>query len=76
MMKLEDRIGVNQEPETLEEIFAKFDRGEYGQHTTMSIVAACLSAPDKGQYFESLSQELPRPLVDIFVHKMMEPDRA
>jgi hypothetical protein len=81
--KLEDRIGVNQEPETVEEIFAKFDRGEYGQHTTMGIVAACLSAPDKGQFFKSLRQHLPGPLVDVFQlrlekvdTKMMEPDRA
>lgn len=47
LTKLENQIGVNLEPETIEEIYAKFNRGEYGCGTPMSLVAACLSAPDK-----------------------------
>jgi len=75
--KLEDRIGIDQPPETVEEMFQKMQRGEYGQgHSLMGIVAACMSAPDKKQFFESLRQQLPGPLVDAFAHKLMEPDRA
>lgn len=64
--RLEDRIGINQKAETVDEMCAKFSRGEYGQMTTMSIVAGYMSAPDKGQFFESLRQALPSPLVDEF----------
>lgn len=81
--KLEDRIGVNQTPETLKEMWEKFNRGEYGNHTTMSIVAAYLSAPEKTHFFEGMRRRFPEPLVDYFQSclekegtKKMEPDRA
>lgn len=64
--RLEDRIGINQKAECLEDMIAKFDRREYGQVTVMSIVAGAMSAKDQGQYFESLRQRLPGPLVDLF----------
>jgi hypothetical protein len=69
VIKLEDRIGVSQKAETVTEMFEKMQRGEYGRgYSLAGIVAAYLSAPDKGQCLESLRQELPGPLVDVFAN--------
>jgi hypothetical protein len=71
LVKLEDRVGIGQKAETVAEMFQKMQRGEYGQGNSLAgIVAAYMSASDKGQYFESLHQRLPGLLVDAFAQRM------
>jgi hypothetical protein len=70
--KLEDRIGVNQEPETLEAMIKKFNAGEY-KATTMSVVAFILS----GGSWDKLKERLPEALVSHFKETMAKiPDIA
>lgn len=67
VIKLEDRIGIGQKAETLEEMLEAFGAGRYGQTTIMSIVAGAMSAEDRGEFFLSLRQRYPDQLVDFFV---------
>jgi hypothetical protein len=63
--RLEERLGVNQPAETLDEMIEKFERGAYGG-TLMSIVSGAMAAPDRDAFFDSLRKDLPGPLVDHF----------
>lgn len=72
VVRLEDRIGINQKAECFEDMIAKFERGEYGQATIMSIVAGAISAEDKSEFFDSLRQQYPDQLVDFFVEAIMK----
>jgi hypothetical protein len=71
--KLEDRLGIGEKAETVTEMFQKMQRGEYGQGNSLAgIVAAYMSAPDKGQYFDGLRKQLPGPLVDAFANHLVK----
>lgn len=63
--KLEGKLGVSQEPETLEVMLTKFNAGEY-KTTTMSVVAFIRS----GGSWDKLRGKLPGPLVDLFRDSM------
>ncbi|MEI8173937.1 MAG: hypothetical protein WCH07_10730 [Deltaproteobacteria bacterium] len=41
--KLEEKVGVNKKPETLEDMLTAFNSGVYGQSSVMSVVASILS---------------------------------
>ncbi len=71
LVKLEDRVGIGQKAETVDEMFQKMQRGEYGRDKSLAgIVTAYMSASDKSKFFDSLRQQLPGPLVDAFAHQM------
>lgn len=69
--KLEGSIGINKKAETLEDMIEAFGAGKYGQATVASIVAGAMSAEDRGEFFLSLRQQYPDPLVDFFVEAIM-----
>ena len=57
--KLEERLGVNKAPESLEEMFQKLESGAYGM-TLMSIVVFIMS----GGSDDKLRRTLPAALID------------
>lgn len=65
--KLENRFGVNQEPENLEQMIEKFNRKEYGPPTVMSLVVEAINAKDIKGYFESLQPRYPEPFIACFL---------
>ena len=63
--KLEDRIGIGQKAETLDEMIAKFDRYEYGQAKVMSVVVAMRDAKDE-KAMNTILEHYPQPLAECF----------
>ena len=70
--RLEEKLGVNQAAETLDEMVEKYWRKQYGPNTVMglvSVAAAHMRAADKEAldgYIESLRSRYPGQLVDFF----------
>jgi hypothetical protein len=67
--KLEGRLGVNQTQKSIDEMLEAFSRGEYGRSTMMSIVVGAMNAKnpkDLEEFYDSLRQELPLPLIEWF----------
>ena len=65
--RLENRLGVNQPAETIDEMVEKFNCKKYGPETVMSLVCGAVHAKDLGGYIESLQFRYPGPLIDCFV---------
>ncbi|MFA5181080.1 MAG: hypothetical protein WC405_07140 [Syntrophales bacterium] len=66
VIKMEERLKVNQAPETMDGMIERFEQGNYGKFTMMSIVAGALSSTDREGFFEGLKKDLPAMLVNAF----------
>jgi len=64
--KLEDRVGIGQRAECLEDMIAKFDRYEYGPEKVMSVVLALRDAKDEKDISRKL-ERYPQPLAECFL---------
>jgi hypothetical protein len=64
--RMEEKLKVYQAPETLDGMFQRFEQGDYGKFTVMSIVAGALSSSDREGFFEGLKKDMPAMLVDAF----------
>lgn len=74
--RLESSLRIGCKPETLEDMFRAFERGEYGHDSMMSIVSCAMSTPDPEAFFESLRKNMPGPLVDWFVERLKRNDEG
>jgi hypothetical protein len=63
--KLETALRMGEKPETLEDMFQAFDRGDYGPDTVMSITAAILANGGSGEHLRG--KGLPDQLINFFV---------
>jgi len=63
--KLEERLGINQEPETLESMHKKLSNGEYKDGNLMSTVVSILSNGGSGEHLKG--GEIPDILIDDIV---------
>ena len=68
--RLESSLRIGCKPETLEDMFRAFERGEYGHDSMMSIVSYAMSTSDQEGFFKSLRKDMPGPLVDWFVDRL------
>ncbi len=68
--RLESSLRIGGKPETLEDMFRAFERGEYGRYSMMSIVSCAMSTPDPEGFFESLRKDMPGLLVDWFAEQI------
>ena len=65
--KLESSLRVGDKPQTLDDMFKAFERGDYGRDNMMSIVSCAMSSTNPEGFFESLRKDMPDMLVDWFV---------
>ena len=64
VVKLESSLGLRDKPETVSEMFAAMQRGDYGPSSVMALVASILS---NGRSVEHLrGGEIPDLLLDAF----------
>lgn len=59
---IEGKLNLAAEAETLEAMMTAFNRGDYGEHSVMSIVAAIQSGGE-----QTVRETLPGPLADFFI---------
>ena len=67
--KMESLLGSSREAETLEDMIAAFEQGEYGHPSVMSVVVAILTERNG----ERLKSDFPAELVDFFVETLKRP---
>ena len=60
VMKLEDRIGIGQKAETLDEILEAFGAGRYGQATIMSSSCRGYECRGSGRVFPFIASTVSR----------------
>ncbi len=65
VVRLEGLLGLRDEPETLEQMFAALERGDYGQTNFMAIVVSILSNGRSAEHLRG--QEIPDILLDALV---------
>lgn len=66
--KLEASLRMGDKPETLEDMFQAFERGEYGPGNLMSVIAAILTNVGSGEHLRG--KGLPDELIDCFVEEI------
>lgn len=66
--RLESSLRVGENPQTLDEMFQAFERGDYGDSSIMSIVVAIASNGGSGEHLRG--EGLPDELIDYFVEAL------
>lgn len=64
---VEKKLNIAAEAETLDAMLTAFNRGDYGEHSVMSIVAAIQSGGE-----QIVKEILPEPLADFFISTVSE----
>ncbi len=63
--KLENQLGANENPKTLEDIVRKFENGDYGHPSVMAIVVS-IHMRGKGDHLKGYPEEL----INFFIRTM------
>ena len=68
---IESKLNLAAEAETLDAMLTAFDRGDYGEMTPMSVVAAFMTGGE-----QTVRETLPGPLADFFISTIREREAA